>query len=122
MAAAPPRNGADLESLAEMDAMTQTVVWNDKKPHPFEWNRKTRRLYREQGIRTQYVYPDGSPVQFGIWNGMTRRFVFGIRADTPGQARREAHRRMGDNAYRWRYEVAIIPQGWKNPQNQDRRD
>lgn len=102
--------------------MTQTVVWNNKKPHPFEWNRKTRRLYREQGIRTQYVYPDGSPVQFGIWNGMTKRFVFGIRESTPRRAMRAAFDAMGDNARRWRYDVAIIPQGWQNPPNQDRRN
>ena len=102
-------------------AETVSAVWTGTRPRPFEWNQRARRLYR-QGIRTRYVHTDGSPVQFGIWNSKTGRFVFGIRADTPGQARREAHRCMGDNAYRWRYSVAIIPQGWRNPPNQDWRD
>lgn len=54
---------------------------------------------------------------YGIWNGMTKRFVFGIRETTEARAWRAFVKRVGKTSYKWRYEVRRIPEGWVNPPN-----
>lgn len=54
---------------------------------------------------------------YGIWNGMTKRFVFGIREDTPNKAL-SVFRKKNPGGWRcWRYEVRKIPRNFKNPRN-----
>jgi len=55
---------------------------------------------------------------WGIWNSITKRFVFGIVEATKGRAEREFKRKVGkDTYYKWRYEARRIPPNWKNPKN-----
>jgi hypothetical protein len=56
-------------------------------------------------------------VMFGIWNGMEKRFVFGIREKTAEKAEQAFFRKAGKTAYKWRFEVRVIPEGWINPKN-----
>lgn len=56
-------------------------------------------------------------MKYGIWNGMTKRFVFGIAEDTKGRAWRAFCKAAPDAARYWRYSVKAIPEGWKNPKN-----
>lgn len=55
--------------------------------------------------------------RFGIWNDVQKRFVFGINEESANRARRELQRKIGKDAYKWRYEVRVIPQNWHNPEN-----
>lgn len=57
------------------------------------------------------------PTVYGIWNSMTKRFVFGIRQPTKGKALRSLRAEIGKDAHKWRYEVRTIPQGWENKKN-----
>ena len=54
---------------------------------------------------------------YGVWNTMTKRFVFGIAEETKGRASRALFHKIGRKAYKWRYEVRKIPPNWKNPKN-----
>ena len=53
--------------------------------------------------------------RWGIWNGVDKRFVFGI--DEPSAAKAEARFREVCGSPSWRYSAKRIPQGWKNPRN-----
>ena len=53
--------------------------------------------------------------QYGIWNGVDRRFVFGIREDTKGKAWKKFCSIAPEAARKWRYETRVIPKDWKNP-------
>lgn len=55
--------------------------------------------------------------RFGIWNDVQKRFVFGINEESANRARHELQRKIGKDAYKWRYEVRVIPQNWRNPEN-----
>lgn len=55
--------------------------------------------------------------RFGIWNDVQKRFVFGINEESANRARHELQRKIGKDAYKWRYEVRVIPQNWHNPEN-----
>lgn len=55
--------------------------------------------------------------QYGVWNDMQKRFVFGIVKDTPRAAQKALFVRIGKGAYRWRYSIRKIPVGWQNPRN-----
>jgi hypothetical protein len=54
---------------------------------------------------------------YGVWNGVERRFVFGIKEDTKKAAWRQFIRAVGKTGYKWRFEVRPIPPGFKNPKN-----
>ena len=46
--------------------------------------------------------------KYGLWNGMSKRFVGGIREKGVKAVEREA-RKKGFNLYLWRYEIRHIP-------------
>jgi hypothetical protein len=54
---------------------------------------------------------------FGIWNNVEKRFVFGIREETAAKAEKAFFHKVGKTAYKWRFEVRTIPEGWVNPKN-----
>lgn len=54
---------------------------------------------------------------YGVWNGMQKRFVFGIKETSPRRAEKALFRRIGKDAYRWRYSIKAIPRNWRNPSN-----
>jgi hypothetical protein len=54
---------------------------------------------------------------YGIWNGMEKRFVFGIKKPTAKEALKEFRDKAGKASYCWRYEARKIPENWKNPKN-----
>ena len=54
--------------------------------------------------------------KYGIWNSLSKRFVYGIKVDSSSEARRELHKKAG-NPYCWRYIVKEIPESFKNPPN-----
>ncbi len=55
--------------------------------------------------------------KYGVWNRMTKRFVFGISEPS----KKKAFERFRDLAYKasfkCRYEIKEIPIGFKNPKN-----
>ena len=56
--------------------------------------------------------------KWGVWNGVTKRFCFGIRARDKAEAYRQFQARAPKKLqYRWRYEVKPIPRDWVNPPN-----
>lgn len=57
--------------------MTRTAVWHEKTPRPM-YNGKRTRAAKRKGIKTRWLYPDGTPIQYGVWNDIEKRFVFGI--------------------------------------------
>lgn len=57
------------------------------------------------------------PLKYGVWNNMQKRFVFGIKETSPRQASKALFRRIGKDAYRWRYSIREIPRNWRNPPN-----
>lgn len=46
---------------------------------------------------------------FGIWNGMTKKFISGIDEPTPKLAKRKHFERVGYDSYKWRYEPKELP-------------
>lgn len=57
-------------------------------------------------------------MSYGVWNCVTKRFCFGIAAQTRDEARTEFCEKAPETAkYRYRYEVKPIPKGWVNPKN-----
>ncbi len=84
--------------------MKETIPWTGNYPASL-----TSRYF--------YQYPNGSPVQYGVWNDMTKRFVFGLRDTNRARLVRRMFQVMGVAAYRYRYEIRAIPPGWKNPRN-----
>lgn len=44
-------------------------------------------------------------MKFGIYNTMKREFQFGIVADTPREAKRALFKKIGRDAYKWRFDV-----------------
>ena len=43
--------------------------------------------------------------------------VFGIKETSPRRAEKALFRRIGKDAYRWRYSIKQIPRNWRNPPN-----
>lgn len=58
--------------------------------------------------------------KYGVWNNITKRFVFGIREDTRSAAWKKFCKLAPAAARKWRYEVKVIPNGWKNPPREGR--
>lgn len=54
---------------------------------------------------------------YGIWNDIEKRFVFGINAPTKRAAWRQFTNAVGKTAYKWRFEIRVIPPNFKNPKN-----
>ena len=54
---------------------------------------------------------------YGIWNGVTKRFVYGIRESSPRLADKKLRKVNPKGSYCYRYEARRIPDGWVNPQN-----
>lgn len=50
---------------------------------------------------------------------MTKRFAFGIAEDTKGRAWQAFCKAAPDAARYWRYSVKAIPEGRKNPKNEN---
>lgn len=50
-----------------------------------------------------------TPVRFGVYNVMTKKFQFGISEPTPSLAYQKLFRKIGKDAYKLRYEVKRIP-------------
>lgn len=55
--------------------------------------------------------------KYGMWNGIDKRFVFGINANSPTEAEREFKTKAGKESYKYRYSVKEIPEGFVNPKN-----
>lgn len=53
----------------------------------------------------------------GVWNNVTKRFVFGIREETRKKVLVEFKKKVPNLWRYWRYEVREIPQHFKNPRN-----
>lgn len=54
---------------------------------------------------------------YGVFNAVQKRFVFGIQEQTARAAERALFKRIGKDAYKWRYEIRKIPANWHNPKN-----
>jgi hypothetical protein len=54
-------------------------------------------------------YKGGRDVSYGIWNSVTKEFVFGIIERTAGDAEERLFARIGNNARKWRFEARQIP-------------
>lgn len=58
---------------------------------------------------------------YGIWDYRGKRFVFGVKKQTPQEAIREFKRKAPGLWDKWRgyarYEAKQIPEGWKNKTN-----
>lgn|GEM_PF-1629731 len=67
--------------------------------------------------RREY-YENGRPGEvYGIWNGITKRFAYGIKEPTPKLAEQKL-REVNPGGFRcWRYEWRKIPDGFQNPKN-----
>lgn len=57
--------------------------------------------------RSTYYMGNGRS-KYGIWDTVTKRFVFGIAEDTPMLAEARLFKKLGDNARRWRYKVKEV--------------
>jgi hypothetical protein len=67
--------------------------------------------------RREY-YENGRPGEaYGIWNSIIKRFVYGIREDTPKKAVKKLWVMAGKGAYCHRYDWKRIPDGFRNPPN-----
>lgn len=54
---------------------------------------------------------------YGVWNSITKRFVYGIRESSEKRAR--AALRKATGGWRcYRYDVRRIPEGYENPINE----
>lgn len=56
-------------------------------------------------------------MMYGIWNSITKRFVFGIKETSKRAAENKLFKKAGKGAYCDRYEVRLIPDGFVNPPN-----
>lgn len=70
--------------------------------------------------RRAYFYHGKPGEQYGIWNSITKRFVYGICETSPHKAVKKLWEKAGKGAYCHRYGWKRIPNGWVNPPN-DRR-
>lgn len=46
--------------------------------------------------------------KYGIWNSITKKFVFGIKEDSPMLAEARLFYKIGDDAHKWRFQAKII--------------
>jgi len=53
---------------------------------------------------------------YGIWNGVEKRFVFGIKEPTAEKAWSEFTRKCA-SWRKYRFEVKPVPKDWVNPRN-----
>ena len=58
----------------------------------------------------RFVYMHGTKGQkYGIWNGKSKCFQFGICEDTPMLADARLAQKIGDDARKWRFEARPLP-------------
>lgn len=55
---------------------------------------------------------------WGIWNGVTKRFIFGLDEPTREKAEKAFIKKAGKAAYKWRFTAKRIPADWVNPKNE----
>lgn len=54
-------------------------------------------------------YYRGNPGEtYGIWNSCAKCFQFGICEDTPALAEARLHQKIGDDAFKWRFEPRAL--------------
>lgn len=46
---------------------------------------------------------------YGVWNTIKKEFQFGIKEETENKAFNKLKKKIGDDAYKWRFEVRRIP-------------
>lgn len=46
---------------------------------------------------------------YGIWNNIKKEFQFGIQEPTKQKAQRKLFNKIGNDAYKWRFEIRKIP-------------
>lgn len=54
--------------------------------------------------RVEY-YRGREGYKYGIWNNATKKFVFGIKEDTPMLAEARLFQKIGDDARKWKFQV-----------------
>jgi len=47
---------------------------------------------------------------YGIYNNIKKEFQFGIAESTKQKAQRKLFKKIGNDAYKWRFEVRKIPE------------
>ena len=57
--------------------------------------------------RVEY-YRGRNGCKYGIWNSATKKFIFGIKEDTPMLAEARLFQKIGDDARKWRFQTKII--------------
>ncbi len=61
-------------------------------------------------VKSRELYYHGKKgVKFGVWNGMAHSFQFGICEDSPALAEARLHYEIGDDAFKWRFEIRELP-------------
>ena len=55
--------------------------------------------------------------EYGIWNSVQKRFVFGIKESSKKKAIKALENKVGIDVYKWRYSIRTIPENWRNPKN-----
>lgn len=61
---------------------------------------------------------NGVILLYGIWNSVTKRFVYGIKEFNQETAWKKFVNMVPKEIHmKWRYEVRKIPKGWVNPKN-----
>lgn len=57
--------------------------------------------------RCEYYYGRGG-CEYGVWNRRRKKFVFGIREDTPMLAEARLFQKIGEDARKWKFEIRRI--------------
>lgn len=47
---------------------------------------------------------------YGIWNNIKKEFQFGIQEPTKQKAQRKLFHKIGNDAYKWRFDIKKIPE------------
>lgn len=47
---------------------------------------------------------------YGIWNNIKKEFQFGIQEPTKQKAQRKLFQKIGNDAYKWRFDIRKIPE------------
>jgi hypothetical protein len=55
----------------------------------------------------------GDKSMYGIWNTYKKEFQFGIKEETRKKAMNKLFNKIGNDAYKYRFEVRKIPEGIK---------
>ena len=47
---------------------------------------------------------------YGVWNTIKKEFQFGIREENQNKAIKKLFQKIGNDAYKWRFEIRKIPE------------